>query len=292
MTTEPSTDPPRISVVILTHNRADELAVTLERMCALPLRPPIIVVDNASTDATAALVRERFPQVALIRLERNLGAAARNLGVRQAATPYVAFSDDDSWWQPGSLERACALLDAHPRVAAVCARILLGADEHEDPVCAEMARSPLPRARLPGPALLGFVACAVAFRRQAYLDAGGYERRFFVGGEEELLALDLVTQGWSIVYAAHLTVHHHPSPRRDNADRQRVVVRNMLWVAWLRLPLAHALGQTWRICRGAPSRRAMAAGLASALRALRWVLRRRQVVRPEVLGMYLTLRAG
>ena len=286
------TDSPRISVVILTHNRADELAVTLEHLCALPLRPPIIVVDNASTDATAALVRERFAQVTLIRLARNLGAAARNVGVQRATTPYVAFSDDDSWWQPGSLEAACDLLDAHPRVAAACARILLGPDGREDPVCAEMARSPLPAAHLPGPALLGFVACAVAFRRQAYLDAGGYERRFFVGGEEELLALDLVTQGWSIVYAAQLTVHHHPSPRRDNADRQRIVVRNTLWVAWLRLPLAQALAQTWRICRGAPSRRAMAAGLASALRELAWVLRKRRVVRPDVLGLYLALRAG
>lgn len=231
-----STSQSRVSVVILTHNRVDELRVTLERMCALPERPAIIVVDNASTDTTSSLVRERFPQVTLISLERNIGGAARNVGVRQARTPYVAFCDDDSWWDSGSIARAQAVLDAYPRVAAVCARILLGADQTEDPICAEMAASPLPSAGLPGPALLGFVACAVVFRREPYLNAGGYEPRFFVGGEEELLALDLVAGGWSLVYVPQLVVYHHPSPRRDNVRRQTIVIRNTLWVAWLRLP--------------------------------------------------------
>jgi len=133
---------------------------------------------------------------------------------RLAATPCVAFCDDDSWWEDGALDLAVEILDHYPEVAALCGRVLLGADCREDPTCAEMARSPLPSAKLPGPALLGFIACAVVFRRDAYLQDGGYEARFFIGGEEALLTLDLAAAGWRIAYAPQLTVHHHPSPYR------------------------------------------------------------------------------
>jgi GT2 family glycosyltransferase len=280
----------RLSVVILTYNRVDELIRTLEQTLELPEAPSIVVVDNASTDSTSDVVAQRFPDVKLIALERNIGAAARNIGVQQVQTPYVAFSDDDSWWACGSLAMAVQLLDAYPRVAALCGRILLGPEQREDPICSAMASSPLPSNGLPGPALLGFVACAVVFRRQAYLAAGGYEEKFFVGGEEELLTLDLVSAGWSVVYIPELVVHHYPSPQRDNISRQKIVIRNALWVAWLRLTLPAALRQTWRVCRTAPNRAVLKAALLNALRELPWVCRQRKVLPSNVEALYHRLR--
>src|SRR6476620_11001670 len=237
----------RISVVLLTYNRVDELTRTLDKLLAMPEQPPVIVVDNACTDGTATTVAQRYPQVQLVTLPRNIGGAGRNAGVGLATTPYVAFCDDDSWWDDGARDLAEEILDHYPDVAALCGRVLLGADCREGPTCAQMAASPLPAEGLPGPALLGFIACAVVFRRDAYLQAGGYEARFFVGGEEELLTLDLAAAGWRIAYVPQLTVHHHPSPHRDNIARQIIVIRNALWVAWLRLPPAWALRETWRI---------------------------------------------
>ena len=90
-------------------------------------------------------------------LARNVGAAVRNAGVRRARTPYVAFSDDDSWWQPGALRRAAAALDADPRLGLVAARTLVGPGE-PDPVNEAMAASPLREGG--GAAVLGFLACA------------------------------------------------------------------------------------------------------------------------------------
>jgi GT2 family glycosyltransferase len=280
----------QVSVVILTYNRAHELRRTLEKMRALPEQPKLIVVDNASTDDTCAIVQKEFPEVELIRRPENTGAAARNHGVRAARTPYVAFCDDDSWWAPGALSQAAAVLDANPVVAAVCAKILLGPQEKVDPVCDSMAASPLPQAQLPGPSLLGFVACAVVFRRQAYLDAGGYEAKFFVGGEEELLALDLLVKDWRIVYLDDLIVHHHPSSFRDNGGRQRIVIRNALWVAWMRLPFAVALNHSVRILGMAHRRKVLLPALLSAVRELPWVMRMRRVLPADVLALYRTLR--
>jgi GT2 family glycosyltransferase len=277
---------PSLSVVILTHNRAAELQRTLHHMLALPENPAILVVDNASTDSTQALVRERFPAVRLLALERNIGAAARNIGAREAGSPYVCFCDDDAWWEHGALEHAVALLDAYPDVAVVCARIVVGADEREDPTCAVMASSPLPNGDLPGPAVLGFLAGACVVRREAFLRAGGYEQKFFIGGEEALLALDLVGHGWRMVYAPQLTVHHFPSAQRDQTVRKKVMVRNALWVAWMRLPLALLLRETGKILQDALGDKVARAGVWQALRELPWAIRRRKVISPEVARLY------
>ena len=268
----------RICVVILTYNRSTELRRTLQHMSALAEQPAIIVVDNASTDDTADMVRATFPQVTLLTAPRNMGGAGRNLGVEAARAPYVAFCDDDSWWEPGALPAAADLLDRHPALAAVCGRILLGPEQREDPICALMSASPLPSEGLPGPALLGFVACAVVFRRQAYLNAGGYEPRFFVGGEEALLTLDLADAGWHVVYMQDLLAHHHPSPHRDRKDRHRIVARNAIRVAWLRLPFRTALIESLRMLRYALAHGVVASTVLSALREAPWVLRNRRVI--------------
>src|SRR4051794_4844290 len=160
----------------------------------------------------------RFPRVRVIEVGRNLGAVARNLGVWAATTPYVAFADDDSWWAPGSLDRAADVLDAHPRLGLLAATILVGSEERLDPVSEEMAASPLPRRPdVPGPAVLGFVACGTVVRRDAYLAAGGFDDVVEFAGEEDRLALDLAMLGWDLAYVADVVAHHHPSPSREGS---------------------------------------------------------------------------
>src|SRR5687768_14458246 len=85
----------RVSVVMITMNRRDQALASLDRLAALPERPPLIVVDHGSGDGTAAAVAERHPRATLLALRGNHGAAGRNIGVAVAGTPFVAFSDDD-----------------------------------------------------------------------------------------------------------------------------------------------------------------------------------------------------
>lgn len=284
-----STEPARVTVVVATRDRLASLLEVLGRLAALPERPPVVVVDNGSTDGTPPAVRTRFPEATLVEAGRNLGGGARTLGAERAATPYVAFADDDSWWQPGALARAVELLDRHPRLAVVAARVLVGPGEAEDPVCAAMAASPLGRDRvLPGPFVLGFVACGAVVRRDAFLAARGFRARLGVGGEEALLAIDLARRGWQLVYAPDVVAHHHPSPVRDAARRRRVEVRNALWVIWLRRPAARAFVATWRLARLARADGTHRAALREALSGLPWALRARRRV-PDGLERALLL---
>jgi GT2 family glycosyltransferase len=264
----------RISIVLITRDRRGDLLTTLDHLAALPERPHVIVVDNASQDGTPGAVRERFPGVEILALADNRGPAARNLGVERARTPYVAFNDDDSWWAPGALGAAADLLDAHPRLALVNGRILVGPEQRLDPVCAEMAASPLPLAPgQPGHALLSFVACAAVVRRDAFLAAGGFHARLGVGGEEEVVGHRLAVAGWQQSYVPEIVTHHHPSTDRDARSRSATEVRNALWTAWLTRPLRGAAMATARALR--PDL-ATLRGAAAALGGLPWVWRDRR----------------
>lgn len=229
----------RTTVVIATRNRADDLARTLTRLCELRPSPRIIVADNGSRDDTARRVRDEFPGVRLIRLPENVGMAARNLGVEAADTPYVAFCDDDSWWEQGALSQAEVLFDAYPRLGLVAATTLVGPEARRDPVCDLMADSPLGTSPdLPGPVVLGFLACSAIVRRSAFLDAGGFNPLLYFGAEEKLLAYDLATRGWGLCYVDRLRAYHHPSSVRPPAAwRRRIERRNNALITWMRRPV-------------------------------------------------------
>jgi glycosyltransferase involved in cell wall biosynthesis len=103
-----------VGVVILTRNRAALLRSALERLERLPERFPVVVVDDASADATAQIATRCGCRV--VRLREPGGPWSRNIGVTSLDTPLVAFCDDDSEWLPGSLARAVELFGAHPRL--------------------------------------------------------------------------------------------------------------------------------------------------------------------------------
>ncbi len=263
----------RVSIVLLTYNCADRIDDVLDHL--LDLGIPVIAVDNGSADGTADVLRSR-PGLIIVALPENIGAAARNVGVAQADTPYVACCDDDGWYERDGLALASELLDRHPSLAVVNGRILVGPEERLDPISAEMADSPLPdRDGLPGRVLLGFMAGAVVVRCSAYLSAGGYGRRFFIGGEEETLSYSLAKAGWQLRYVPEVVVYHRPS--RANVDQLRAFgLRNTLWNAWLHRPWRSALRWTIFTLADRPKNRDWLRGAAMALAGLGWVIRERR----------------
>jgi GT2 family glycosyltransferase len=264
-----------VTVVVASQNRRADLLASLPRHEA-----PVVLVDNASTDGTVAAVRAAHPEVAVLPLDRNHGAHGRTLGVTRAGTPFVAFADDDSWWAPGALARAVGIMREHPRLAVLNARILVGSEERLDPICAEMADSPLGTAPdLPGPSLLGFVACGAMVRAEAFQAVGGFDPVVRFPGEEERVALDLAAAGWGLAYVDEVTVHHHPSPvRHAPGRRQAAVWRSRLLTALMRLPATDVAGTLVAAMRaGRPGIEGAVRGVPDVPGAL---LRRRTVPAP------------
>ncbi|NLX11686.1 MAG: glycosyltransferase family 2 protein [Chloroflexi bacterium] len=117
----------QLTTVICNYNTRDKLAHALESLqhTAGDLAHEIIVVDNASTDGSAALVRDRFPGVRLIEPGANRWfSGGNNLGLRAAQGTYALILNPDTVILPGALQTLVAYLDAHPGVGAVTARMI------------------------------------------------------------------------------------------------------------------------------------------------------------------------
>jgi glycosyltransferase involved in cell wall biosynthesis len=119
---------PTVSVVIATHNYGRYLSTALDSALAQTIREiEIIIVDDGSTDETPVVVMPYLhdSRVTYHRTERQGQPRTKNLGIRLARTPLIAFLDADDIWLPSKLERQVPLFDADPQVGVVYSRRLM-----------------------------------------------------------------------------------------------------------------------------------------------------------------------
>lgn len=269
------------SIVIATYNRASTLRNTLEHLCRLPEKPPIVVVDNGSRDDTRQVADAFRDRVAFMRLDRNIGAAARTVGARAAGTKLLAFCDDDCWWAPNALTLAEKRFERNARVGVINARVLVRGDERVDPACEAMRSAGTPDRD--GIAIAYFMAGASIIRRDAYLQAGGYHERYHIGAEESLLSLDIAARGWELWYCDDVVLYHYPCmTNRVPEQRRRLALRNRLWTMWLRLSASAALRGTRAYIRRARHDPLVREALYDALRGLPWIVRERKPIPAEL----------
>ena len=262
----------RLSVVLLTYNCAHRITPVLDHL--LDLGIPVIAVDNASSDGTLTVLRGRAG-IEVVAMDGNIGAAARNAGLLRASTPYVAFCDDDGWYDRAGLVAAAEFLDRYERLALVNARILVKEDQYLDPISNEMAASPLPdTAGIPGPVLISFMGGATVVRVSAYREVGGYDPKFFLGGEEETLAFKLLQAGWHLRYLPAAVMYHRPSVA-NAAGLRAFGMRNTLWNTWLHRRFRSAVRHTVFTLADAPKNRDWFRGVWWTVRGIGWVARRR-----------------
>jgi N-acetylglucosaminyl-diphospho-decaprenol L-rhamnosyltransferase len=136
-----------LSIVIVSYNVRELLAKCLASVVSSPtaatnrqserdprlstidyrLSTEVFVVDNASSDGSAAMVRERFPTVCLIENHDNRGfAAANNQAFAQASGRYVLMLNPDTEVRPGALETLLDFMDAHPQAGACGGKLVYG----------------------------------------------------------------------------------------------------------------------------------------------------------------------
>jgi GT2 family glycosyltransferase len=172
--------------------------------------------------------------------------------------------------------------ERYPALGLIQGKILLGGGKVE-PACQLMEASPVTTPPdFPGKCILGFVACGTIVRKEAFLSVGGFHRQFGVGGEEELVALDLAERGWMLAYFPDILAFHYPSPIRDRARRKQIVVRNHLWSVWLRRSGGGVLSETAPLLKKAIRDSDVRAGVREAFAGLPWILKERKSLSPAL----------
>ncbi len=135
------------------------------------------------------------------------------------------------------------------------------------------------------------MAGASVVRRAAMLEVGGFSERFLVGGEEELVALDLAARGWQLRYVPAVVVHHHPSRIRRPDERRRLILRNSLWTALLRYPPGMLARHARKVVTEARRHRLAWSIALETLGEVAWLLRGRRQLPVAVVKQVALLRA-
>ncbi|MFN8378014.1 MAG: glycosyltransferase family 2 protein [Anaerolineae bacterium] len=109
-----------LSAVIVNYNTREDLRLCLLALRESTLQAEIVVVDNASTDGSAAMVRDQFPEVILIEPGRNTWfCGGNNIGLAAASGDYALLLNPDTVAPPGALSALAEFLDAHLDYAGV-----------------------------------------------------------------------------------------------------------------------------------------------------------------------------
>jgi GT2 family glycosyltransferase len=286
----------QLSVVVVNYNTAHLLGRMFDALHAAAegLSMQVIVVDNASRDGSAALVRERWPEVELVANADNVGfGRANNQAVPLVRGEYVLLLNTDAFVAPDTLHTTLAFLRAHPRCGVLGVR-LVGGDGAQQPSC---RRFPTPlNVFLLRTGLARFVpwvrgvddphwdpaasqdcdwvpGCYYLMPRSVLNEVGLFDPRYFLYCEEVDHCKRVKQAGWTVRYCAGTTVVHLGG---ESAQTVADVTESGRQIPALQIEseLLYFRKHHGRV--GLASAIALTA-LANAYLALKWVVKRRDV---------------
>lgn len=185
-----------VSCIIPCYNAERFLGEAIESVIAQTLSPAeIIVIDDGSTDGSAAVAARYADRVKYLRQENAGPAAARNRGIELTHGNFVAFLDADDLWHPEKLERQAAKFTARPELEA-CVTHLTAFWEvevrHEQEALQGHART---RSSLPGYVMQTMLARRSAFAKAGILNPAlrfGEDTEWFIRARDEGVVLELM----------------------------------------------------------------------------------------------------
>jgi GT2 family glycosyltransferase len=219
-----------IGIGITTRDRWDVLAVTLEKLrhhelCDLET----IVIDDGSSEPMPTVFRQRFTWVKFKRFENSQGYIVQRNRLAHMLTSELYLSlDDDSYPRTNAgLAHAAAWLIGRQDAVALAFSIQTPSDEsgHSTPVAA----APYP--------VRFYIGCAHMVKRQLFCRLGGYTESLLHFCEEKDFALKAWKRGLHVYKYPSVVVFHDQSPiGRNPANASRLLVRNDIWISFLRCP--------------------------------------------------------
>jgi len=245
------------SVVIVNWNGQQHLARCLSSLAAQTYRDfEIIVVDNGSTDGSAAFLRENYPQVRLIENEQNLGfAGPNNQAIRAARGRYIVTLNNDTLPPPGWLGALVQAAEAHPEMGAFASLVVF--DDRRSVIdsaglsvtlagmgCQRRLGQTVDQVQTPEE-VFGACAAAALYRRELLDDVGLFDEDYFAYYEDVDLAWRARLRGWRAMLVPQALVYHAHSATggRGTPFKKRLIARNKLWTIVKNYPFP-----AWLLC--------------------------------------------
>jgi GT2 family glycosyltransferase len=248
----PEQTKPMVSALIVSHNVKDLLLQCLRAFYSISDVPvEVVVVDNGSTDGSAAAVTSEFPKATVLLEQKNLGyGRAANIGLERCQGRFVLLLNPDVTVDPQSVGRLSDFLMTRPDAGAVGPRVFM-ADGTLDPDCRRAFPVPstlfyrtvglsrlFPRSPRFGRHNMGHVdesdvhemdagtADCLMVRMAAVDRIGFFDPRYFMFGEDIDLCYRLKLGGWKVFYLPTASAIHHKRAVTTKAQRKALYERH------------------------------------------------------------------
>ncbi len=198
------------TVSIVTMNRVNELKRALESVYQQTYKNyEIIVLDNNSSDNTVEMIETNFPDVKLIKSDKNLGCPpARNVMAKEAKGNVIFFLDDDGWIDKNVLEElANTFVKVSDKVVLLSTNLIEYDLNNHSRIMYKKNKIPIE--------IFDFIACHVAIKLDAFKEIG-YFPEFHYGAEESFVAIRFFLKGYKMYRLPYIFSHHKPSFSRNN----------------------------------------------------------------------------
>ncbi|MEQ8818616.1 MAG: glycosyltransferase [Sumerlaeia bacterium] len=225
----------RVTIVVTSFNRRDDLEVCLRSAIAQQGSPRVLAIDNGSNDGSGAMIREKFPQVELKEIAVNEPLIViRNKAADWVQTPLIVSIDDDAEFTATDIVAETAKLFDDERVGVVA---IPYEDVKVDPGKVRQ-KKPDSAGQF---ATSSFTGTAYAMRREIFKDVGGYRDFLVRQGEERDFTLRMFRRGYLALLGDSAIIKHYASPRRNFREIDIYGRRNDVLFIWFFCPMPEML---------------------------------------------------
>jgi glycosyltransferase involved in cell wall biosynthesis len=220
----------RISVVIVTKDRKDDLRRAIASAIRQTRPVEVLILDDGSTDGTSEMVRSEFPKVIVDRTPNSLGCISQRNRAASLSSADIIFSidDDAEFSSPRVVEQTIAEF-SDPRVAAI-------AIPYIEPRKGDQMFQKAPDVNTIWVAD-SFRGTSHAIRREIFNQVGGYRNQLVHQGEEADLAIRLLRLGWVVRLGRADEIIHYETPLRNWHRMNFFARRNDILFAWHNVPM-------------------------------------------------------
>ena len=216
----------KITLVIATKNRIDELRITLSKISDIIERDDVelIVADDGSLDKTSSFISKNYPKIKLLTIPKSKGIHyVRNLMFQHATGDFVISLDDDIHFLTNNVvEKVLEHFKANKECAIVAFRIFWSINTPSTVACTDKVVR-----------VKSFGAGAHAFRMSAWREIPNYPEWFVFYGEEDFASYQLFKKKWEIHYLPEVLVHHRVDLKSRKKDTDYTIrLRRSLRSGW------------------------------------------------------------
>lgn len=226
-------DVPLVSLVTICWNRKAEICESLRRIKEIDYNKlEIIVVDNCSTDGTIEAIESEFPEVKLIKMFKNIGIEAYNIGFKNAKGKYIVILDDDSFPQKNAVKRMVEKFEKDEKLGVVAFDVRNYYNYDEVKIQEEKDGGEDTAAESDN-YIMAFNGAGAGVRRDALEKIGFYPEEFFLYWNEQDTAFRILDLGYKIKFFADVISYHKYSPKNRSSWRAPFYyTRNAFFLVW------------------------------------------------------------